>query len=197
VSLGWWWLTNTPDGEVVACAPNKCGLTSFQIGFVPGLNDVVKLSGKVDSGKAAFSFAKGAGLGPFTGVEVTMQFPNLPKLMAVREPEGRFISIWRHVCSTSLVDHLEFKQTAGMSPDKFMSYIETFPMGNVHWAPQWAFLIPGAKLIPFDQFNEALGLPAVHANSHAHRGSPDLTELHERIKFHFSQDFLLWSTVAK
>lgn len=185
---GWWFPVKTDNGRVFVCVPPKCGLLSFLASLVPGL---AKLAAEIDLdiGDAALAYARSMGLGPFTAIDVLQQFPGEPRCLAVRDPAGRFRSLWRDKCGEGSDPTWMSGMVAGLSPDGLLDIIEAFPFGNTHWMPQQAFLMPDARLIRFDELLVTLGIPAVHL--HRSRG-PECDMPLERIVRHYRADIDLW-----
>lgn len=191
----WWFEVDVRGERCFASVPPKCGLMSFLAGYVPGLPEVIKEKG-MRVGEIGLAYAKARGLGPYTARDVVRQFPDAPRFLAVRHPLDRFRSIWKDKCDPKWQRHPSTSPgtvdlTAGMTPDELMDLVEAWPGGDNHWVPQWWFLVPRAKPLPFDRFNQLLGLPAVH--THRSRMSGEGVAFPEaRILAHYARDLELW-----
>ena len=109
---------------------------------------------------------------------------------------SRFRSLWKDKCRPELADDPRNRAVAGLRPVELMDYIETYPFGNAHWFPQWAYLIPGAELISYKWLHQVVGLP----KTHIHRGQvscPIEDVPIDRVLRHYARDVELWKQAEK
>lgn len=170
--------------DICVCAPQKNGCTSLFRAVHP-------------KSKSNLQFRKYAfvnGVGPFTPAEIMELYPSKEKLLMVREPVARFASLWRDKAfHKKSVDMSEIK---GMSPQKLIDHIMYNPLGNYHWYPQYMYMVPKTKPIPFYDVFHYLNLSDKHENSSGDRGEdPKMPE--KLILQHYHQDALLWEQALR
>lgn len=183
---GWWYIV---DDDTVACAPPKCGFMSFSAALIPRMPETLEHNPNVAVGHITLGYMRAIGRGPFTAVEVMKNFGDRRRVLAIRDPVARFRSIWRDKCRPELRKDPAYEDVAGLNPFELMDYVEAYPFGDEHWQPQWSYILPDVEMVPFDQFNEYLGLPAVHIHSYnrGHVVVPD-----DRIRRHYDRDVEIW-----
>jgi hypothetical protein len=161
-------------GERYACVPAKCGGTAFYrraFGILDGPDSHVF--------SAALLRAQ-----PYLPDEVAA-FDG-PKWLAVREPLSRFKSLWRDKCCTLDVN---VPMLHGLTPDELIGLIERDPFGDSHWMPQFKYLTPGVRLVPYRKMFQVLGFEPLEANVGSQGAEPQFPV--ERILSMYGVDALL------
>lgn len=179
------------DKKLIVTVPHKAGSTSFQAATVPGLAEVAKHT-NVHVGDAAVAYWRAVGIGPLSFTDVYRDYPNYRRLLAVREPISRFLSIWDDFCLKQRVRG-DWHWLRGMSQVKFIRLIESCPGGDPHWWPQSFCDMPDSEYIPCERLLSYLGLEDVRL----HTGVRDEREpldprVMGRIQNHYGRDFELW-----
>lgn len=165
--------------KVCICAPQKNGCTSLFRSLHP------KSKSNLDFRK--FTFVNN--MGPFTPQEINELFPTKKKFLMVRSPVDRFSSLWRDKAlnkTSQSCDEIE-----GFTPAELIQHIMNFPLANYHWYPQYMYMVPGAKPIPFYDVFKLLGIKTKHENSSGEKeNDPEMPV--DLILQHYHQDALLW-----
>lgn len=123
----------------------------------------------------------------FSPREVVRKFPDSEKWLVVRDPVERFASLWRDKCRDGGLKHL-----AGKSPDELIGLIESWPMGDKHWFPQFGYLVPGVELVTLPRFMSRLGIARRDNATVVRQDDPDMPEA--RVRAHYARDVAMWES---
>lgn len=145
-------------GEVYVCVPPKCGSTSLMKAVDPNESDGIGFRRTMHEKKR----------GPFAPQDMIRRVDRRRRLLAVRDPVDRFRSLWRHLVRSPEIRQWWEKRhripRAIETPAQLLEHIRACPMGNYHWYPQAAYLVPGADPLRYDRILDELGLPNVRHN---------------------------------
>lgn len=171
--------------ELYVAVPLKCGSTAFRA-VVSGHYSTGAI--KTQTGFNRYMHARGRG--PFRPAQVATWRGR--RVLAVRDPVERFLSLWRSIASVSAQGR-STSLTGGhglmhATPDTLMAYIEAHPGADLHWKRQSDYLPAGApvELVPYRELLERLGLDSPEWN-------PSRAEFVceppvERIRAHYARD---------
>jgi hypothetical protein len=181
------------EKKLIVTVPHKCGSTAFQAATVPGL---AELSDEIDVhvGEMATRYWQKKGIGPLQFHEVFERYPDYKNLMAVRDPVSRFISTWDDFCLRT-VDPNErgYDWLRGLSPKKFLDFIEKSPGSDGHWWPQYLMALPDSEYIDSRDLLDYLGLPKIRIHKGRRAKDPKLGESDlQRLRRLYRFDFELW-----
>lgn len=146
----WFYL---PGPDLCVAVPAKCGGTSFYRAIFNVPEDVP--SEHVRSHAVLTTLELGRG--PYSVREVVKYHSRKRKVLAVRDPVERFRSLWRDKCRDAPAGPM-----SRLSPSGLMSLIRSHPFGDAHWAPQYAWLVPGCEVVLYSELPTLLEYESVH-----------------------------------
>lgn len=176
----WYYLLSM---DVCVCVPAKCGGTAFyQAAFHVHEVEPRHVKSAVDR------LASMSGAGPYTPIEVSTYYPTKRKIMAVRHPVQRFVSLWRDKCRDG---DENMPMVAGWDPETLLQHIKEYPAGNDHWMPQYLYQAPGCEVVDYQKLMPLLGLKAERVNvTYGKETDPEMPKTD--IIRQFQQDYFLW-----
>lgn len=177
--LAYWYRSR--DGKALICAPPKCGSSAlaqryFDKQSVGDLQSTLVQSGDLN-------------LGPWRACDLSAVHPDLPRLLAVRDPVERFASLWRNKCRDKLTE-FGIAAVHGMSPLQLLDHVARYPFGDLHWFPLAAYHAPGVQCLPVGRLLDQLGIKAGWNATQARETDPPMPV--EAIRDLYAADVKLW-----
>ena len=175
--------------DIGICIPCKCGGTTFY-------NEVF-LGGEGFGGefrKQAIQIAQERGHGPWTAAKAASKLAGVRKVLAVREPIDRFMSLWRDKCAEDRAAS-GYNYYRGFSPEMLVQFILQWPFGDPHWTPQYSYMIPGAEVVDYRDIGKIFGYGNERRLNETDREIDVPLEIAtvERLHDHYKQDRHLWT----